>query len=87
VVENFFKYAGKEYHEVALYFLMRFPDASEIVRQRRLFYGNEEGMRLTFQWFPREAEALSKLPLLPSFLQSALQTLPESTQHVVHYDY
>jgi 8-oxo-dGTP pyrophosphatase MutT (NUDIX family) len=33
LVENLFEYADKEYHEIGLYFLMRFPDDSEILRQ------------------------------------------------------
>lgn len=43
-------------------------------------------MRLTFQWFPQQPEILSSLPLLPSFLQTALQHLPESVQRIIHYN-
>jgi 8-oxo-dGTP pyrophosphatase MutT (NUDIX family) len=84
--ENFFTYAGSQFHEIALYFLMRFSSASAHLLQANSFQGHEEGMKLTYQWFPRQAEVLTGLPLLPAFLQIALQTLPESAQHVVQDD-
>ncbi len=85
-VENFFTYEDKRYHEIALYFLMRFPTSSKYLLDQESFQGDEEGMKLIFQWFPRQPEVLAGLPLLPSFLQTALQELPESPRHVVHYD-
>lgn len=85
-VENFFIYAGRRYHEIALYFLMQFPADSSYLAQPGPFYGLEEALRLTFRWFSRQPEVLSGLPLLPSFLQTALQQLPESVQHVVQRD-
>jgi ADP-ribose pyrophosphatase YjhB (NUDIX family) len=85
-VESFFTYADLHYHEIALYFLMRFPATGTNLVQTGPFYGLEhEGeVKLTFQWFPRQQEVLSRLPLLPSFLQTAVQSLPESVQHIVH---
>lgn len=85
-VENFFTYADKRYHEIALYFLMRLPPACEYLIQKGSFHGDEEGVKLTFQWFPQQSDVLSRLPLLPSFLQTAVERLPESAQHIVHYD-
>lgn len=86
-VENFFRYAEMDYHEIALYFLMRLPSSCEYLSGPGPFLGHEdEGTKLVFQWFPLRPEVLSGLPLLPSFLQTALRTLPESVQHVVHYD-
>jgi len=85
-VENFFAYEDRYYHEIALYFLMRLPADCTYLARQGPFQGDEEGVTLTFQWFPRQPEVLSGLPLLPSFLQTALQKLPESVQHVIHYD-
>ena len=84
-VENFFTYAGKDYHEIALYFLMRLPTTCKYLVQPGSFPGEEEGTQLKFQWFPRQPKVLSSLPLLPSFLQTAVRKLPESVQHVIHY--
>jgi len=85
-VENFFTYADKRYHEIALYFLMRLPAACRYLDHSEPFQGQEEEPKLTFQWFPQQAEILSGLPLMPSFLQVAVQKLPESVQHIVHYE-
>lgn len=84
VVENFFTYAHQDYHEISLYFLMRLPPACEYLIQPGPFPSQDAETRLTLRWFPRSPEALARLPLLPSFLQTAVQELPESTQHVVH---
>jgi len=86
LVENFFIYADKRYHEIALYFLMRLPATFKYLGQPGSFQGEEDGTKLTFQWFPQQPEVLSSLPLLPSFLQTAVRKLPESVQHVIHYD-
>jgi ADP-ribose pyrophosphatase YjhB (NUDIX family) len=84
-VENFFTYADKQYHEIALYFLMQFPPSCKYVVEQSSFQGEEEGAKLIFQWFAVQPDVLSGLPLLPSFLQTAVQNLPESVQHVIHY--
>jgi 8-oxo-dGTP pyrophosphatase MutT (NUDIX family) len=83
-VENFFAYDNHDYHEIALYFLMQFPTDSPYLRQPGPFYGNEGTIKLIFQWFPQQVEALTSLPLLPEFLPAALQALPTSIQHIVH---
>lgn len=85
-VENFFTYADKRYHEIALYFLMQFPVSSKYLVRSGSFPCEEEGSKLIFQWFPCQPELLSKLPLLPSFLPTALQELPEFVQHVIQHD-
>lgn len=85
-VENFFKYDDKNYHEIALYFLMRFPVSSRYLDKSVTYRGIEEGSPLTFQWFKNDAATLSQLPLLPSFLQTTLQILPTSMEHIVHYE-
>lgn len=84
LVENFFTYDNFDYHEIALYFLMRLPLDSPYLAQSSPFYGAEGMMKLTFQWFPQSLETLKNLPLLPDFLPAALQDLPTSVQHIVH---
>ena len=85
-VENFFIHAGRQYHEIGLYLLMSFPPARQYLVQPGPFRGQEEAVKLTFQWFSRQTDVLSELPLLPSFLPSALQELPDSVRHVVQRD-
>lgn len=85
VVENFFDYAGLSYHELGLYFLIRFPAGSPVLTECPL-ESWDGGTRLEFRWHPLETAFLSKLPLLPSFLASSLSTIPGSVTHVVHRD-
>ena len=85
LVENFFDYDGLSYHELALYFLIRFPPGSRPLTQRA-FEATDGDTRLQFKWFPLDEEVLSGLPLLPSFLTSSLSALPASMTHIVHRD-
>ena len=85
-VESFFTYADSRDHELALYFLMSLPINSKYLVKPGPFQAVDGETQLTFRWFSRQPEVLSALPLLPSFLQTALQTLPESIQHVIQYD-
>lgn len=78
-VENFFNYGGKQFHEIANYFLTEFtsPPAFESEVD---FDGIETDIDLIFRWVP-----LSKLcdyTLKPSFLINAVQDLPTQTQYI-----
>jgi ADP-ribose pyrophosphatase YjhB (NUDIX family) len=84
-VEQFFDHAGLGYHEIALYFLIRFPPDSRPVALHA-FDATDRDTRLQFRWFPVHEETLAGLPLLPSFLASSLGQLPAAVTHVVHHD-
>jgi mutator protein MutT len=83
VVENFFDYNGKSYHELGFYFLISTTTDSDIYAQVEAFDGIEKDNHLIFKW--HEIEALEDIELHPKFLQSALKSLPEFTEYVVHY--
>jgi 8-oxo-dGTP pyrophosphatase MutT (NUDIX family) len=87
VVENFFDYSGKQWHELGLYYLMAFPPDSPVWARGEAFMGQElfpDGRQLAlyFQWFP--LADLEKLTVYPSFLQTALRDLPLTPKHVIH---
>lgn len=84
VVENFFEYEQKPWHELALYFQMSFPHSSPLYRKDDPFLGNEDGTPLIFQWY--HLDDLENVPLYPSFLRQALTNIPDSTEHVIHQD-
>lgn len=84
VVENFFEYTGKRWHELALYFLITLPPGSPLYAKNEPFLGDEGGITLIFQWY-RLAE-LGGLRLLPSFLREGLKSLPASIQYITHTD-
>ena len=86
LVENYFNYAQKNYHEIAFYFLMQFPERSLYLNQDQSFQGVEEGKRMEYKWFSINFDVLNELPLLPSFLQQSLSSLPSSVEHIVHRD-
>lgn len=83
VVENFFEYAQKDYHEIAFYFLMKLPERSPYLVQEKSFLSVEENTALEFKWFPIDSDVLAGLPLLPSFLQQSLNNLPNVVEQVI----
>lgn len=84
VVENFFQYDRRDYHELALYFLMTFPPAPPLYRAAAPFAGGEAGLPLIFRWVP--LADLDRTVLYPPFLKLALRDLPPAPTHVVHTD-
>jgi ADP-ribose pyrophosphatase YjhB (NUDIX family) len=83
VVENFFQYQGRDHHELGLYYLISLPQPCPL-RAQAEFFGDEQGLRLIFKWFP--LSHLPQLPLYPTFLREGLQALPASITHIVHTD-
>lgn len=86
LVENFFVYDGKNYHELSPYFLMRLPDSSPYLTEAGPYKCVEPGSNLIFRWFDNSDAILAALPVLPAFLQTDLQQLPETTRHIIHRD-
>jgi ADP-ribose pyrophosphatase YjhB (NUDIX family) len=82
LVENFFDYEGRNYHELALYFLIRFPPGSAPLNAEA-FDAADAGIPLRFKWFSVEQQQLASLPFLPAFLPAGLTNLPTSIVHVV----
>jgi ADP-ribose pyrophosphatase YjhB (NUDIX family) len=84
VVENFFIYDNKTYHELGFYFLMTLPADSPLRAARAPFVREDAGTQLIFEW--HDLAALEGMRVFPAFLRGALQTLPDSPRHVVQYD-
>lgn len=85
VVENFFEHGDKAFHELGLYFLMSFPKDSAMSDTDQTFFVQEASHEFIFQW--HALDSLKGVPLYPSFLQTALQALPDGTEHIVQIDY
>ena len=86
VVENFFVYDRKNYHEICFYYLMQFQERSRYLTKSTSFYGVEGDCDLEFNWFAIDSDILAKLPLLPTFLPHSLTNLPASAEHLVWRD-
>lgn len=84
VVENFFEYDEHHYHEIAFYFLMKFPPDCDVLRKTEPFTSEDNGVTITFRWF--RLDELGDLELYPTFLKEGLLSLPPTTQHIVHTD-
>ena len=91
IVENFFEYDSRSYHEIAFYFLMTLPHGSHLYEKDKLFTGDEhgvpgyeDGLKLFFQWY--RLEELDDIVLYPLFLREKLTSIPESIEHIVHTD-
>lgn len=82
-VENFFNYVGMNYHEISLYFLMKFPSNCKYTTEQTPFLIEDEGTKFTFKWVKTDRNTLSGLPLLPTFLQANIQDLPKFVEHIV----
>ncbi|CEG28787.1 NUDIX hydrolase [Bacillus sp. B-jedd] len=79
IIENFFEYRGRDFHEMRLYFLVT-PIRSSREINTTPFHGTE-GDRLIYKWTP--LEDLENLELYPRFLRTELQNLPNGTGHFV----
>lgn len=86
VVENFFGYPDTRHphHELGLYFLMTFPPDCYLYQNPGPYKRRDGNLTLDFSWLP--IEQMDQLPVYPLVLREALQTIPEQTQHIVHYD-
>lgn len=84
VVENFFKFEDRDFHELGMYFLMTFPEDSPVNDTSKTFALQEGRHAFTLLW--RSLDDLVTVPVYPSFLQTALQALPDVTEHMVHID-
>lgn len=79
IVENFFNYDGKDFHEIGLYYSVK-SDGKSIEFGEKPFHG-VEGERLIFKWTP--INELQNVELYPEFLKTALSNLPYNTEHLV----
>ena len=81
VVEYSFASDGRNYHELAFYYLMTFVHGSHLYDRGKPFPGDEEGIKLIFRW--HRIDELGEILLYPSFLQEKLSAIPETIEHIV----
>ena|SRR5215216_509546 len=82
IVENFFQYNNKSFHELGLYYLITFPSVCSINDLSKTHCGTEPGgIELIYQWFP--VNSLDEVRLFPKFLRTSLAKPPSVLEHVV----
>jgi ADP-ribose pyrophosphatase YjhB (NUDIX family) len=83
VVENFFV-LDVPHHELGLYYLVSLPPESGLLDVSATLASQEEHAPLIIRWFP--VADLAELLLYPVFLRNALQSIPDTTQHIIDRD-
>ncbi|HYF77459.1 MAG TPA: GrpB family protein, partial [Symbiobacteriaceae bacterium] len=85
VLENFFSYGGRTWHELGLYHLCTFTDPAWH-NLHQTYEGSENGtLKLTFRWFP--IDQIDQVPgLVPKALYGALKALPQGLTHITNND-
>ena len=84
LMENFFVYEDRAFHEIAFYYQMTLPESLPSPQVQPEFTGVEGDKPLTFRWFP--LAEVENLRLFPTYFRTALRELPTSPVHVVHHD-
>lgn len=82
VIENFFRIDERAYHELGLYFLISFSEDAAIYDIQHNHRTIDANIPFVFQWLP--LETLSTRTIYAPCLQTALQNIPATTQHIVN---
>lgn len=86
MVENFFFYEKRKYHELGLYYLMELPPAFPFQRTG-IVHRIEDGKNdLEFKWAEATAAGLKALDIPPYFIAGQIESLPETPVHLVWND-
>ncbi|WHA41744.1 NUDIX hydrolase [Agrobacterium larrymoorei] len=86
VVENFFHYEGKDWHELGFYYLMELPDSFPFDEEAIVHRVQDGKNPLEFRWVKATTEALTALDIPPYFIASEIEDLPVTVQHLVWDD-
>lgn len=81
VIEDFWEHNGIFYHELGFYFKIKLPADFAYLTSTEPFYGDNQGLKLTFRWFT--LEELDEVPIYPLILKEALRNIPVVTQYIV----
>jgi ADP-ribose pyrophosphatase YjhB (NUDIX family) len=87
VAENFFKMDSRFHHELSLFFLVTFRANSPVLNTEEssgVDCGDDDIVAVRNRW--HNLNGLKEITIVPPFLQTGLQDIPETTQHVVNFD-
>ncbi|WP_353644164.1 hypothetical protein [Mesorhizobium sp. WSM2239] len=83
VIENFFVYRGRDYHELLFIHQMTLPAGFPRTRDQTVHLLREGNNELEFRWLMANEDNLSRIGLLPAFLRRQIAALPSGTEHIV----
>jgi len=81
-VENFFYFGGNNFHEISIFYLMKFLPDSSLVFENDTFFGKE--LELIFKWV--NINQLEELRLYPLFLRKSLKNIKPYPEHIINRD-
>ncbi|MFB2553436.1 NUDIX hydrolase [Ensifer soli] len=85
-VENFFRYEGRDYHEIGFYYRMEIPEQFPF-HETEVVHRIEDGRNaLEFKWARATVASLRALDIPPYFIAEQIESLPETPRHVVWHD-
>jgi len=84
IVENFYTYQERPYHEIGLYYLMAPEDPTPLADKALTYPCHEPDSHLFFRWFP--LATLETTAIKPDFLYTGLRDLPTTTRHLVLHE-
>ncbi|MFP5077276.1 NUDIX hydrolase [Rhizobium sp. YIM 134829] len=85
-VENFFRYEGRDYHEIGFYYQMTVP-LSFPFHPSAIVHTNRDGKaELEFKWVEATTAALRALDIPPYFIAETIETLPQVPRHIIWHD-
>ncbi|MBB3350749.1 8-oxo-dGTP pyrophosphatase MutT (NUDIX family) [Rhizobium sp. BK049] len=86
IVENFFHYEQRDWHELGFYYLMEIP-AEFPFQPHEIIHRVEDGdNHLQFKWVPATRAALTALDIPPYFIADEIENLPGAPRHLVWRD-
>ncbi|MCO5731998.1 NUDIX hydrolase [Rhizobium sp. SSA_523] len=86
MVENFFHYEGRDWHELGLYYLMQLPDSFPFAPQGIIHTVQDGDSELEFKWVAATRQALTALDIPPYFIAAEIENLPDLPRHLVWDD-
>jgi 8-oxo-dGTP pyrophosphatase MutT (NUDIX family) len=86
IVENFFQFEERDYHELGFYYLMQLPEQFPFSRNEIIHRVADGGNDLEFKWVPAVSEALLALPLQPNFISTRIGALPKTVEHLIWHE-
>ncbi|KKX30397.1 NUDIX hydrolase [Rhizobium sp. LC145] len=85
VVENFFQYEERDWHELGFYYHMDVP-AHFPFRPHEIVHRVQDEHELEFKWVPATVASLRALDIPPYFIAEEIESLPPSPRHLVWRD-
>ena len=83
LVERFFDFKDKKWHELNFIYEVNFPSGSACLSQEEFWGYEDQDFKIRYKWF--EFKELEKLTLYPRFLKEKLPHIPHQIERIVEW--